>query len=190
MQTQLSARAGTIAPSRASRGSRCVLRTQALFGFGKSKNEVDSEKDEQWRLQQELIQKRKSGQLIKEANERRKKVSEELASRKDLRRREKEALARGEMPDTLRGWKPYDKEIDEKANSGIVVPLLPFGIKKYDDVRVAGLLASWRDEWLGSKESMRLCLRAFLVSFCAYACVCLRLYICMWLAANHNRANL
>ncbi len=29
---------------------------------------------------------------------------------------------------------PYDKEIDEKANSGIIVPLLPFGIKKYDDV--------------------------------------------------------
>lgn len=29
---------------------------------------------------------------------------------------------------------PYDKEIDEKANSGIVVPLLPFGIKKYDEV--------------------------------------------------------
>ncbi|GIL54545.1 hypothetical protein Vafri_10293 [Volvox africanus] len=153
MQTQLSARAGTIAPSRASRGSRCVLRTQALFGFGKSKNEVDSEKDEQWRLQQELIQKRKSGQLIKEANERRKKVSEELASRKDLRRREKEALARGEMPDTLRGWKPYDKEIDEKANSGIVVPLLPFGIKKYDDGERFDLRSPYSDAgWVDPEE--------------------------------------
>ncbi|GIL80046.1 hypothetical protein Vretimale_12873 [Volvox reticuliferus] len=162
MQAQLSTRGWTIAPSRAMRGRRCIVRTQALFGFGKSKNEVDSEKEEQWRLQQEMIQKRKSGQFIKEANERRKKVSDELASRKELRRREKEALARGEMPDTLRGWKPYDKEIDEKANSGIVVPLLPFGIKKYDegerfDLRSPYSDAGWvdpdeQDAWAGLKK--------------------------------------
>lgn len=30
---------------------------------------------------------------------------------------------------------PYEKEIDQKGISGgIVVPLLPFGIKKYDEV--------------------------------------------------------
>lgn len=56
-------------------------------------------------MQQELMQKRKSGALIKEANERRKKVAETLEERKALRRAEKEALARGEMPDTLQNWK-------------------------------------------------------------------------------------
>lgn len=34
-----------------------------------------------------------------------------------------------------RAVQPYDNELDKKANSGIVVPLLPFGIKKYDEVR-------------------------------------------------------
>ncbi|EFJ47564.1 hypothetical protein VOLCADRAFT_120951 [Volvox carteri f. nagariensis] len=162
MQTQLNARATVTVPFRVSRASRLTVRTRALFGFGKSKNDVDSEKEEQWRLQQELIQKRKTGQLIKEANERRKKVAEELASRKELRRREKDALARGEMPDTLKSWKPYDKEIDEKANSGIVVPLLPFGIKKYDegerfDLRSPYSDAGWvdpeeQDAWAGLKK--------------------------------------
>ncbi len=56
-------------------------------------------------MQQELMQKRKSGALIKEANERRKKVAETLEERRALRRAEKEALARGEMPDTLQNWK-------------------------------------------------------------------------------------
>ncbi|GLC42992.1 hypothetical protein PLESTB_000278800 [Pleodorina starrii] len=162
MQARLSSHAQTTAPFRASRVSRTTVRTQALFGFGKSKNDVDSEKEEQWRLQQELMQKRKSGQLIKEANDRRKKVAETLASRKELRRQEKEALARGEMPETLKGWKPYDKEIDEKANSGIVVPLLPFGIKKYDegerfDLRSPYSDAGWvdpeeQDAWAGLKK--------------------------------------
>ncbi len=38
----------------------------------KSKKDVDSEKEEQYRMQMELMEKRRSGTLIKEANERRK----------------------------------------------------------------------------------------------------------------------
>ncbi|PNG99504.1 hypothetical protein TSOC_014712, partial [Tetrabaena socialis] len=100
----------------------------------KSKSDVNDEKEAEFQAQQALRQKRKSGELIKEANDRRKKVAETLADRKALRRAEKDSLARGEMPETLKAWKPYDKEADEKASSGIIVPLLPFGIKKYDDV--------------------------------------------------------
>ncbi|GFR49684.1 hypothetical protein Agub_g11833 [Astrephomene gubernaculifera] len=162
MQSNLCSRLQASTPTRIAVRRRANVRTKALFGFGKPKSEVESEREEQWRLQQELIQKRKSGQLIKEANDRRRKVAEELASRKEVRRREKEALARGEMPDTLQGWKPYDNEVDEKANSGIVVPLLPFGIKKYDegerfDLRSPYSDAGWvdpeeQDAWAGLKK--------------------------------------
>ncbi|KAG2436007.1 hypothetical protein HYH02_011720 [Chlamydomonas schloesseri] len=163
MQTQLTTRAQTAAPARGVVAQRTRVRTQALFGFGKSKKEVDEEKEEQWRAQQELMAKRKSGVLIKEANDRRRKVAETLQERKALRAAEKEALARGEMPDTLQGWKPYEKEIDQKGISGgIVVPLLPFGIKKYDegerfDLRSPYSDAGWvdpeeQDAWSGLKK--------------------------------------
>ncbi|KXZ47774.1 hypothetical protein GPECTOR_33g656 [Gonium pectorale] len=142
--------------------TQLLVSSRVAAPFSKSKKDVDDEKEEQWRVQQELMEKRRSGQLIKEANERRKKVAETVESRKELRRREKEALARGEMPDTLQNWKPYDKEIDEKANSGIVVPLLPFGIKKYDegerfDLRSPYSDAGWvdpdeQDAWSGLKK--------------------------------------
>eukprot|EP00198_Chlamydomonas_reinhardtii_P006669 XP_001696005.1 predicted protein [Chlamydomonas reinhardtii] len=135
MQTQLTARAQTAAPFRGIAAQRT----------------------------RELIQKRKSGVLIKEANDRRRKVAETLQERKNLRAAEKEALARGEMPETLQGWKPYEKEIDQKGISGgIVVPLLPFGIKKYDegerfDLRSPYSDAGWvdpeeQDAWSGLKK--------------------------------------
>ncbi|KAG2497490.1 hypothetical protein HYH03_004643 [Edaphochlamys debaryana] len=162
MQIMLSARAQVARPVRATRGRRTTVRTQAFFGFGRPKEDIDAEREEQYRLQQELKDKRKSGAMIKEANDRRKKVAEELQSRKDLRRKEKEALARGEMPETLQKWKPYEKEIDQKADRGIIVPLLPFGIKKFDegerfDLRSPYSDAGWvdpdeQDAWSGLKK--------------------------------------
>lgn len=39
------------------------------------------------------------------------------------------------MPETLKQWKPYQKADEDAGSDGrIVVPLLPFGIKKYDEV--------------------------------------------------------
>lgn len=127
----------------------------ALFGWGSGgdKSEREAAKEEEFRLQQELLAKRRSGVLIKEANDRRKKVQETLATRRELRQAEKDALGRGEMPDSLNDWKPYDDETNKNANSGIVVPLLPFGIKKYDDGERFDLRSPYSDGgWVDPEE--------------------------------------
>ena len=64
-----------------------------------------AEKEEQYRMQQELLEARRTGSAIRDASKRRQKVSETLAERKAVRRNEREALGRGEMPDTLKSWK-------------------------------------------------------------------------------------
>lgn len=160
------------AQCRPGRPSRSVLsnRPAALFGWGggasaEDKADKAAAKEEEFRYQQELLEKRRSGVLIREANDRRRKVAEELASRKQLRQSEKDALARGEMPDTLQGWKPYDAATARKADGkegGIIVPLLPFGIGKYDegerfDLRSPYSDAGWvdpdeQDMWAGLKK--------------------------------------
>ena len=52
-----------------------------------------------------MLEDRKSGGSLKKANERRKKVSETLAAKKEERLAERQALGRGEMPETLAKWK-------------------------------------------------------------------------------------
>eukprot|EP00967_Tisochrysis_lutea_P086860 scaffold122628_cov16-Tisochrysis_lutea.AAC.1 len=54
-------------------------------------------------------------------------VRRTLASKKQERQQERDLLSQGIMPDSLKDWKPYRNKRDEEANSGIVVPLLPFG---------------------------------------------------------------
>jgi hypothetical protein len=61
-------------------------------------------------------------------------MQETMAQRKAARQAEKDALARGEVPETLKGWRNYSSKEDEQGTSGLVVPLLPFGIRKYDEV--------------------------------------------------------
>ena len=56
-------------------------------------------------MQQELLEARRSGSAIRNASARRQKVADTLAERKAVRRNEREALARGEMPETLKSWK-------------------------------------------------------------------------------------
>lgn len=113
-----------------------------LFGGNSDKNEGKSQaqldKEEQWRVQQELLEARRSGSFIREAGERRKKVAETLAGRKNARAEEKAALARGEMPESLGKWRNYKKKEDETADGrsgvgGIVLPLNPLGMREYDE---------------------------------------------------------
>lgn len=140
-------------PSRAS-----SLRVQALFGFGgKSgeKSEKELDKEEQFRIQQELLEKRRTGSMIRDANERRRKVSETLASRKAERTAEREALGRGEMPESLAKWKPYKKKEDaEGYGGGIIVPLNPLGMRMYDEGERFDLRSPYSDDgWVDPEET-------------------------------------
>jgi hypothetical protein len=48
---------------------------------------------------------------------------------------------------------PYKNERDEKADSGIVVPLLPFGIRKYDEGERFDLRSPYSDDgWVDPEE--------------------------------------
>ncbi len=85
------------------------------------------------RLQQELREARKSGSYIVEANQRRKKVAETLAERQALRKSEKDSLAKGIIPETLKDWRNYKNKSDEDGVEGLIIPLLPFGKKEYDE---------------------------------------------------------
>lgn len=137
---------------RSTRSRRAVC-VRALFGGGR-KNEQQEEKDEQFRIQQELLEKRKSGSLIREANDRRRKVQETLRGKKEERQREKDALSEGVIPDALKKWKPYDNKLDEEANSGIIVPLLPLGIQKYDEGERFDLRSPYADDgWVDPDEA-------------------------------------
>jgi len=91
-----------------------------------------AEKADQMRIQQDLLKKRRSGSLIEEASARRQNVRKTVDARKAERKQERDALAEGRMPETLKKWNPYAEE-NREANSGIVVPLLPFGMRKYDE---------------------------------------------------------
>lgn len=147
-------------PTLSTRSSRrtCV-RPAALFGWGKKEEEVDNydykkaEKEDQYRTQQELLEARRNGSLIKEANTRRRKVQDTLGERRAARQLEKDQLAEGVIPETLKNWKNYNTKKDEEATSGIVVPLLPFGINKYDEGERFDLRSPYADEgWVDPNE--------------------------------------
>eukprot|EP00195_Chlamydomonas_chlamydogama_P007873 CAMPEP_0202894892 /NCGR_PEP_ID=MMETSP1392-20130828/4185_1 /ASSEMBLY_ACC=CAM_ASM_000868 /TAXON_ID=225041 /ORGANISM="Chlamydomonas chlamydogama, Strain SAG 11-48b" /LENGTH=209 /DNA_ID=CAMNT_0049579717 /DNA_START=25 /DNA_END=654 /DNA_ORIENTATION=- len=145
-------RPSALRPGRAQRVR--TVRAQALFGWGKKDESEYDEKEEQFRLQQELLEARRSGSLIKQANERRKKVQETLAERKAARQAEKDALAQGVIPESLKNWRPYENKMDEEATSGIVVPLLPFGIRKYDEGERFDLRSPYADDgWVDPNET-------------------------------------
>jgi hypothetical protein len=95
-------------------------------------------KEDQWRVQQELLQARRTGSFIRDASDRRRKVAETLAERKNARAAEKAALARGEIPESLSSWKNYKRKEDAAADGrsgfgGIVLPLNPLGNREYDE---------------------------------------------------------
>jgi hypothetical protein len=132
------------------------VRTCALFGWGKKSenSEKNADKDEQFRIQQELLAARRSGSLIKEANDRRRKVQETVAERKAARQQEKDSLAKGIIPDSLKDWKNYKTRDAEEGTSGIVIPLLPFGKKEYDEGERFDLRSPYADEgWVDPEET-------------------------------------
>jgi hypothetical protein len=48
---------------------------------------------------------------------------------------------------------PYSKETEDRANSGVVVPLFPFGIRKYDDGERFDLRLPYADDgWVDPDE--------------------------------------
>ncbi|WIA22966.1 hypothetical protein OEZ86_009890 [Tetradesmus obliquus] len=136
---------------------RTAVRTQALFGWGKKNEEQsykDYEKEEMFRAQQEMLEARRSGKALDGANQRRRQVAETVAERKAARRAEREALGRGEMPDSLKEWRNYKNKEDETANSGLVVPLLPFGMPKYDAGERFDLRSPYADDgWVDPDET-------------------------------------
>lgn len=136
------------AAGRPSRPSRALLARppSALFGglFGgggggkREKSQAELDKEEQYRVQMELLEARRSGSAIRQASERRQKVAETLAERKNARAAEKAALARGEIPESLGTWRNYKNKGDETADGrsgrgGIVLPLNPLGMREYDE---------------------------------------------------------
>lgn len=53
--------------------------------------------------------------------------------KEDKKERDRQALARGERPeDDDEPYEPYGKE-DEGLKGGIIIPLAPFGIPKFDN---------------------------------------------------------
>jgi hypothetical protein len=133
---------------RPTRPSRLLRRPpSALFGglfggkkdgeSGGGKSQRDLDKEEQYRVQMELLEARRSGSFIKQASERRQKVAETLADRKNKRAEEKEALGRGEIPKSLLDWRNYkneeDARADGKSSGGIVLPLNPLGMREFDE---------------------------------------------------------
>lgn len=128
-----------------------------MFGWGKKngeKSEKELQKEEMYRQQQEMLEARRSGTSLQEANQRRAKVAETVAARKAARRAERDALARGEMPDSLKDWRNYSNKEDETATSGLVVPLLPFGMPKYDAGERFDLRSPYADDgWVDPEET-------------------------------------
>uniref|UniRef100_A0A7R9V7Y1 Uncharacterized protein n=1 Tax=Chlamydomonas euryale TaxID=1486919 RepID=A0A7R9V7Y1_9CHLO len=135
---------------------RTAVRTQALFGWGKprEKSQREIDREDQWRLQQELRDARRSGSFIKEANVRRAQVAKTLSERQALRASEKEDLAKGIIPDTLKDWNNYKTKEDEKGTEGLVIPLLPFGKKEYDEGERFDLRSPYADMgWVDPEET-------------------------------------
>jgi hypothetical protein len=132
-------------PARPARASRSPARPPSalfggLFGGGKprEKSQRELDKEDQMRVQMEIIEARRSGSSIRQASERRQKVAETLAERKNARALEKQALARGEMPESLGKWRNYKNKEDADADGrsgrgGIVLPLNPLGMREYDE---------------------------------------------------------
>ncbi|KAJ9522785.1 hypothetical protein QJQ45_019820 [Haematococcus lacustris] len=117
------------------------LKPHGAVGF-RGKKQEDSEpaydaKEEQWR----------------EANQRRSAVKQTVAQRKAERKQERDLLGQGIVPQTLKDWKPYNKKGDAEVNTGIIVPLLPFGNTEYDEGERFDLRSPYADEgWVDPEE--------------------------------------
>lgn len=92
--------------------------------------------------------------MIKEANERRQSVKESRAAKKREREAEKESLAMGIVPESLKNWSPV-KEVDKGSGFGenkAIIPLLPFGQKEYDEGERFDLRNPINEGWIDPEE--------------------------------------
>eukprot|EP00798_Chlamydomonas_sp_ICE-L_P027429 gene27429-4729_t len=120
---------------------------------GEKDEGVEWDKEEQWRIQKELKEKRKTGELIQTAKDRRLKVKETVAEKKAVRQNERDQLAVGIMPETLKNWKNYKKKIDEEGTQGLIIPVLPFGLKEFDEGERFDLRSPYSDDgWIEEDE--------------------------------------
>eukprot|EP00210_Caulerpa_lentillifera_P004257 g4061.t1 len=129
---------------------RLTVTTHALFGGGRNR---EQEKDEMFRRQQEILEERrsKSGKSIKAAEERRRKATAEAREKEEKKRLAREAMSRGEKPVTDGPRKPVYS--DEDNELGIVIPIAPFGIPKYDQGERFDLRSPYVDKgWVDLTE--------------------------------------
>lgn len=132
------------------------MTTKAFFNWGKKDEYAEYDKQEAFEAQQAILRKRRTGDTIKEADERRSNVANVLREKRELRQAEKDALGQGIVPESLKKWKNYDKKEDEGNlfNAGVVVPLLPFGINKYDEGERFDLRSPYADEgWVDPADA-------------------------------------
>eukprot|EP00955_Chlamydomonas_euryale_P082719 363760-Chlamydomonas_euryale.AAC.3 len=60
----------------------------------------------------------------------------------------------GIIPDTLKDWNNYKTKEDEKGTEGLVIPLLPFGKKEYDEGERFDLRSPYADMgWVDPEET-------------------------------------
>ena len=125
-------------------------RAQGLFGFGDKKDDPKArEKEEAFQAQQRLLEARRTGRTMDGANARRAKVSdylkEERAAKKKAWREGKNVVMPGQTKSTIDQIREA-YGTDNESNTGIVVPLAPFGIPKYDQGGRFDLQAPYADE--------------------------------------------
>lgn len=126
-------------------GARQAVTTRALpFGFGRKKEVIDDEKEEMWRAQQEILKARRQGRTMEGVTERRAEAKAFWKEKEDKKARIRDMLARGEKPPPEK-YKPYGEE-DEGMKGGIIIPLAPFGIPKFDNGERFDLKAPYTDE--------------------------------------------
>lgn len=118
--------------------------TQALFGFGKKKEKTERElaKEEQIRIQQEVLARRKNNSWQKDVKERRAKASRYLNDPEFKKICDAENRAKFKAAREAEGPEP---------KFGIIIPIIPVGLPEYDggerfDLRLPYVDNGWVDE--------------------------------------------
>lgn len=123
--------------------NRTVVTTNALFGglFGKD-DEKEREKEEQYRAQQEVLNRRKSNSWQKGVKERRQKASRYLNDPEFKKQCDEENRKKFLAKKAEEGPEP---------KFGIIIPIIPVGIPEYDggerfDLRLPYVDNGWVDD--------------------------------------------
>lgn len=123
------------------------------FGFGRDKKIIDDEKERMWQAQQEILKARKEGRTLDGVSERRAAAKQKFVDIEAKKKRDRDALARGEkLEDDDEKYEPYGKE-DAGLQGGILIPLAPFGIPKFDNGERFDLKAPYTDEGWVDKDA-------------------------------------